>query len=361
MMIKLNKHKQTEQGFTLVEMAIGMVIVSLLVAFATVAFSGLLRRGFEKKTFQDMEVVADAIAVYAQRHMRVPCPADPTGSGSEPFGAEIGSDGDGDNVVDQFGVCDTIATAEGIIPFATLGLPQRLARDRFGNWITYRVSLTSAQTPTTASALPINHWCMTRPYWHQWFDNNNDDIVDAGEEQYVNLAKAAFCCGTWFGGAAPDAGTNGDIEIRGSFGALPNLNRLTPRQGGDVREYINTVPVTPPPTYLELQGDDITPFTAGTHTTIPPTFPAYILVSHGQNGLGAFGSSGTRPTLTGMTTPEAENADSDVIFYASDRLATQDPGAGNQQLFRPDMDDIVYWQTPAQTIGRIGGMSCSTP
>ncbi len=346
--------RQKEQGFTLIEMAIGIVIVSLLVALATVAFSSILRRGFEKKTFEDMEIIADAMTVYAQRHLRVPCPADPTGVtgatiGSEPFGTERGSGVTGSN----FGVCDTIENAEGIVPFATLGLPQRLARDRFGNFITYRASITSAQRPATASTLPINSWCMTRPYWHA--NTGGGDATD----DYVSLAKAAFCCGTWI--AAGASGVTGDIDIQGSFGPLPNLSRLDPTAGagGDVNEYRDFT--ADPPTFAELVDPGIAGFGAG-DSTIPPMYPAYILISHGQNGRGSFSSqTGIRSGLGGMTVPELENSDNDVQFYASDRTAPNDAGAGNQPLFRSEIDDIIFWETPSQTLGRIGGVSCTSP
>lgn len=344
-----------QKGFTLVEMALAMVIISLLVAFATVAFSGALRRGFETKTFADMEIIADSIAIYAQKHMRIPCPADPTlvtGPivGREPFGAERGSGVTGVN----FGTCATIADAEGIIPFATLGLPQRMARDRFGNFITYRVSMTSAQTPAAASVLPINSWCMTRPYWHT--DTDGDGVTD----NYVSLAKAAFCCGTW--GPAGAIDVTGDIDIQGSFGALPNLSRrdVIGGAGGDVLEYKNSAAA--PPTRAELINPGIVGFLAG-NSTIPPSFPAYIMVSHGQNGNGAYESQTGIRNIAGMAAPdpEEENVDGDVTFYASDRLASADPGAGNQSLFRPDIDDIVFWETPYQILGRVGGVSCSNP
>ena len=346
--------KQAEKGFTLIEMAIAMIIIALLMSFATVAFSGLLRRGFEKKTFNDMEIVADAIAVYAQRHMRVPCPASPTGAGPEPFGAERGSGAAG-NI---FGTCSNVADAEGIIPFATLGLPSKSAKDRFGNFITYRVSVASAESPAISAALPINNWCMTRPYWNVFYDDNNDGNLDAGESQYVNLAKAAFCCGTW--GAGGLAGVSGDVQIQGSFGALPNLSRLTndavtgTAVGATVNEYRNSA--ANPPTYADLAA-------VGTNSSAPPMFPAYILVSHGQNGYGAFSSeSGTRTGVAAITTPaERENADGDVTFFASDRTSPVSPGGANPTLFRPDIDDIVFWEMPSQVLGRIGGVSCSRP
>ena len=342
-----------EKGFTLVEMAIGMVIVGILIAFATIAFSGLLRSGFERKTFADMEVIADAIAIYAQKHMRVPCPADPAG-GSVPFGFERNPSGD----VSIFGTCATIANAEGIIPYATLGLPQRAARDRFGNFITYRVSLTSAQTPANSITRPINNWCMAEPFWYK--DTDNNQIADT----YVSLTKAAFCCGTWMpGNTATIGGTAGDIDIQGSFGPLADISRTFDATGAaangfgaHINEYRSSAII--PPTRAELINPTILGFGG---STVPPIFPAYVLVSHGQNGFGAFLGNGTANQKTGGTAQELENADNDVTYFAPDRNASLVTGAGETSLFRPNLDDILFWETPAQILGRIGDVSCSHP
>ena len=62
-----------------------------------------------------------------------------------------------------------------------------------------------------------------------------------------------------------------------------------------------------------------------------------------------------------MAVAEAENADGDITFFAPDRMANNPTAAGEQSLFRPDIDDIVFWQTPFQVLGRVGGVSCSSP
>lgn len=350
-MIRNIKNKETQKGFTLIEMTIAMLILSLLVAFATVAFSSLLRRNFEKKTFADMEVIADAMAVYAQKHMRVPCPADPTGAGPENFGMERGSNG---NV---FGQCDTIALSVGMLPFATLGLPQKMTLDRFGNMLTYHVSTTSSLPPVVAATQEINQWCMTRPYWHA--DVDFDGITD----DFVNPAKAAFCCGTWGVAPWPD-GTDGDVEIRGAYDQpLPNLSRQvddgSTSVGANSAEYIDPG-LNTPPSYAQLDGSVLG---AGYTSTAPPMFPAYVLVSHGQNGGGAYQtSSGVRGPVAGLSVPEIENTNDDTVYFASDRVSPLNPvGAGATRLDRQEIDDIVFWESPSQILGRIGGISCSSP
>ncbi len=349
----MKKHMRKQSGFTLVEIAIAMVIVGFILAFATVAFSRVLVINAEKNTFKNMEYIADSISVYAQKHMRVPCPADPAGlsgttTNGEPFGTEINSTASGD----IFGECD-INEAEGIIPFATLGLPKYMAKDKFGNYITYRVSIASSQKPEVAETLDINNWCMTRPYWNT--DNDGIDVTD----EYVALAKAAFCCGTWNAGGT--TGVEGDIDLQGSFGPLEHLSRSNPNggAGGSAIEYRDAT--EDPPAYADLEDPGITGFIAGNDSTVPPSFPAFILISHGQNGNGAFSEENGSRDITGITDPERENVDSDITFYAPDRLASAPPGGGLPSLFSNDIDDIVLWATPSQVLGRIGGVSCNAP
>jgi len=96
-------------------------------------------------------------------------------------------------------------------------------------------------------------------------------------------------------------------------------------------------------------------------STVPPSFPAYILVSHGQNGNGAFSKETGVRDVTGIANPELENVNNDVKFFAPDRVASVDPGAGFDSLSYNDIDDIVFWATPSQVLGRIGGVSCHAP
>lgn len=320
-----------QSGFTLIEMAIGMIIISLVIAFSVVAFSAAIQRGFDKKTFEDMERVADSIAVYAQKHMRIPCPADPANVATvtAPKGAERNSGPIGN----AFGTC-VGAQARGIVPYVTLGLSERSAKDRYGNFFTYHVSATSAETPMVAQTRQINNWCMTEPHWFK--DTNGDGTPD----RYINLAKAAFCCGTW-------QNIGGDIIIQDAYGAMPSLSRNsgTAGAGGVVGEYMASN--EPSVTLAELQN------------TIPPVFPAYVLISHGQNASVAFTPTGAAASLVGLSVPEAENADNDNIYFTSDRLATVTPTG--TPLFRPNIDDIVLWETPAQILGRIGAVSCARP
>ena len=341
------KNNQIVNGFTLIEMVVVIIILGVMVSFTVSMFSGVLGRYYDKNTFSNIDKIADAIAVYAERNMRVPCPADPIGVSKktkqgEPFGTEVGSGPDGTEV----GNCPTIKQAEGIVPFITLGIPLNLVKDGYGNFITYRASVTSAVRPGKLKNLPINNWCMTRPHWYK------DTDLDGISETYVSLEKAAFCCGTW--GAGETDGVEGDVVIKNSAGPTPYLTRSAMHGGlqKEYRKYTQT-----PPTYQELVGSRILGIQKNKYTVIP-TFPAYVLVSHGQNAEGIFNSQNGKRYTRGIKKAEFENANGDTIFLASNRM---EANAHKNENFVGYIDDIVFWETPAHILSRFGGMSCNKP
>jgi len=65
-------------------------------------------------------------------------------------------------------------------------------------------------------------------------------------------------------------------------------------------------------------------------TSIATTIPA-IIVSHGKNGLGSFGSDGVQ--RAGAGGDELENADADTTFVS--------------RANAPDFDDLVIWTSPS--------------
>jgi len=324
--VRFRKGNNNQDGFTLVEMAVVVALVGFLMSAAFLTIATMLAKKSELSTLKRMEVIADAISAYAQHNMRVPCPANPAGTGPEPFGAEWGSGAAGTN----YGNC--IANAgqrEGIVPYLALGIPAEYVRDEWGNYFTYRVSPAATYDPMTDfSAIPIGRWCETQPVWHDG-------------TRVIDRAKSAFCCGT-----QGNTGPGTDIVLQGPYGVVAP-SRTAVNFGGNAAEY------NPPGGGFPSMGD-----IDGTFT---PLYPAYVLVSHGQNGFGAFNGVGAG-RIPGGAGPEAENGNGNGTFYVTDRLAPVTPSAsGGQDLYRRNMDDIVFWQSQAQVMSRLGETSCARP
>ncbi|GJL85986.1 MAG: hypothetical protein DHS20C02_17610 [Micavibrio sp.] len=331
--------KEREEGFTIVEIAIVSVILGLMFSAGLLIITNMLSQKFETVTFKRMEVVADAISIYAQRHMRIPCPADNADVvNTAGFGLEVNF-----TVAAGIGECLTTATdREGIVPYATLGIPQDYARDAWGNFFTYRVSPVATVDPTTANlgTRQIGLWCLTEPVWE-----------DSAVPVHRNIPKAHFCCG-----ARTPAGPNGvswdqDVVLMGPHGELPVPSRQSgppALPGGDNNDYKNQN--APPPTRAELT-DRFTPI-----------YPAYVLVSHGANRAGAFLGGGNTIPGPFLSAAEAENADRDIQFSVTDNLSPGLPSAsGGTDLFVDTIDDVVFWQSQAQVMSRVGETSCARP
>lgn len=114
-------------GFTLVELAIVLVVVSLLL----VALMGPLAAQQEQKAIMDtkrqMDEAREALFGFLVSNGRLPCPADPALDTSTNANAGL----------ERVGGCPTAADAIGALPWRTLGLRET---DAWNHRYTYRVA-----------------------------------------------------------------------------------------------------------------------------------------------------------------------------------------------------------------------------
>ncbi|MGE3623685.1 MAG: type II secretion system protein [Bdellovibrionales bacterium] len=128
-------------GFTLIEMAVVLVVIGLLIITVFPALKAVRVSGQRGATQSNLHTLMRATAAYVQANGCVPCPtpANTTGTG---FGIVRG---DATVTPPACGACT--ATPEGVPPFASLGLPAAAAHDGWGNWITMRVDPALAVLP----------------------------------------------------------------------------------------------------------------------------------------------------------------------------------------------------------------------
>jgi prepilin-type N-terminal cleavage/methylation domain-containing protein len=122
-----------QRGFSLLEMAVVLVIAGLLLGGVLGAMPGMQARQREAQTRRQLEEVREALSTFAALNRRLPCPADPGTAATTP-GAGV------ERVPNAGGCTGGIA---GVLPWATLGLAQA---DDWGRRFTYRVSATFARS-----------------------------------------------------------------------------------------------------------------------------------------------------------------------------------------------------------------------
>ncbi|MDE2600141.1 MAG: prepilin-type N-terminal cleavage/methylation domain-containing protein [Rhodocyclaceae bacterium] len=144
--------KRDTGGFTLVELAVALVIVTLLLGGLLMPLSAQMEQKNYNDTRQQLAEAREALLGYAMTHAAadgkpyLPCP-------------DINNDGKEDRIAATL-KCSAANSAEGALPWSDLGLQ---ATDAWGNRLHYRVlnrfadvnTGFSLSTPTSSNALTV--------------------------------------------------------------------------------------------------------------------------------------------------------------------------------------------------------------
>ena len=122
----MNRLSVRREGFTLVELAVVLFIFALLLGIMAVPLSTQIDQRRIGDTERQLVGVREALIGFAIANGRLPCPANP----ATPSGAA------GAGVENKPGAA--CAAAEGVVPWATLGVPET---DAWARRLTYRVAL----------------------------------------------------------------------------------------------------------------------------------------------------------------------------------------------------------------------------
>jgi len=136
-------------GFTLVEMAMVLFIVTLLLAGLVPTISSQMEQQRANETRKKMSEIKEALIGFALRNGRLPCAARAqTPAGQSNAGIDAGV---------EVTPCDNAGNAvnsQGVVPWVTLGTSET---DGWGNRFTYRVTSDFADAigATTGGCIPI--------------------------------------------------------------------------------------------------------------------------------------------------------------------------------------------------------------
>lgn len=100
------------RGFTLLEMAVVLMIVGLLLGGLIPTLSAQMEQQRRNETRKQLDEIRDALIGYAIINKRLPCPRNTT---TDPSGADYG---------EASATCNTDRTAEGYLPWKTLGVSE---------------------------------------------------------------------------------------------------------------------------------------------------------------------------------------------------------------------------------------------
>lgn len=157
--------KSAQRGFTLIEMAVVLVIMGLIIGMVAPLMGQILQNNRTSATIAHLDTIEEALVVFVRANGRIPCPALPDDT---PLGTETATCTGNDD--------------DGIVPFRTLGLSEDTARDGYKNFITYHVAEQFADTGL-ASNIVTGFCTVNQTLTVQ--DENGSNLAPGQEVVYV--------------------------------------------------------------------------------------------------------------------------------------------------------------------------------
>jgi prepilin-type N-terminal cleavage/methylation domain-containing protein len=248
------------RGFTLIEIAVVIVILSLLLAMVAGIATAMVGQQRREATRQRLAGVEMALALYVSQNKRLPCPADGRLAAGD---ANAGLERPVGGVACQVVTGTANSQTHGVVPWRTLGFAEPDVTDGWGNRLTYRVA---------------------------------PELVLASAMDFTNCDPGGS--GVLVGGFCDTACTSGTFPAS----------------------------CTPPSAYTASKGLKVRNLASATlimdPSASPSTGAAYIVVSHGENAVGAYSNQGLLQSgSVASGTLEANNA-ADTAFVAATSAAT---------------------------------------
>lgn len=268
-------------GFSLLEMAVVLVIIGLLLAGMLLPMSAQMDDRKMKETQKQIDEITQALVGFTVANGRLPCPADPTkATGAANAGLE------------DLGAA-TCNRTSGAVPWSTLGVAET---DAWGRRFTYAVTGTFAQTIANAIA--------TLPAW---------------------TASTAYDLNT----LARPTTANGHYYLCQSAGTSGTAEPAWPTTGTTVTDYTVTwkdmgTTMQAAFTLGSLGSYNVRATTGG--TIVANRIPA-VVVSHGKNGFGAYLQDGSQIAAS-SDSDESENSNGDSNFVSKSPSPTYDDLVG---------------------------------
>lgn len=161
------------RGFTLIELAIVMIIMGIMMTGFLQYYKVQMKRQIWLKTQENMATVQLAIDRFVAHNQRLPCPAQSIYDTSDTgFGRETDCDTVTlQGVVDATGVADRVVRI-GTVPARSLGIADSYAQDGWGRSFTFAVTRALATQTGWSTGNPYNNSAI------RLVDEKDEDILD---------------------------------------------------------------------------------------------------------------------------------------------------------------------------------------
>jgi len=287
-------------GFTLIEIAVVIVVLAFILAMIAGIATAMVGQQRREATRQRLAGVDTALALFVSQNKRLPCPAD-----GQVVGTAAGAGAEARNAANGSCNIDGVDNRQtrGVVPWQSLGLSEPDITDGWGNRLTYRVAPELAKYPNNAIAA---------------FGAMDFTYCDPGGVPYTNPPTNTI----------PNLETTYNLFCRTDCSSSTFPNACTPpsiytfNKGLSIRNLAGTTIMNPAAT--------------------PSTGAAYVVVSHGENGKGAYNNQGVlqEASSTDSGTEEAKNAANLALAaYYVDDFPSYPAGTGHFDdfLLRPSI------------------------
>ncbi len=133
-MVKRSGHSL---GFTLIEMAIVLVVIGLVLSGGLVGIAPVIQNSKNSESGQRLDRIEQALILHVIRYGCLPCPATPGDASSVATAGQAVAGGTPYATGCQAGVC---TNAQGVVPWVNLDLSENDITDGFGTRISYALS-----------------------------------------------------------------------------------------------------------------------------------------------------------------------------------------------------------------------------
>ena len=155
MLVRL--YRGREQGFTLAEMAVVVVIAGVLMVAGVKVLTAQMDSASYSATHTKQEMVKQALITYLGNNRRLPCPDTRNGNGPGALLFTTAAPPDGvENRATAGNVATNCAATFGVVPYATLGIAREAAVDGWGNLLGYHLSTAPGNWALTANFADTN-------------------------------------------------------------------------------------------------------------------------------------------------------------------------------------------------------------